>query len=273
MQRQQAREAGVHSVWPAFYRELIAVSLRLLTYLGALVALAILAVGTVRHSVTLAAYELPTRPQWLEIGRQHPAFALALSDLHGGDFRYAFHRHAGGSGRKDTMSWGERDSARSYLMLEIYRPGDEIDRFDRPANEIGARAAELGSISNVAPSAGFDSKFGRFATASFAVAHDTTTRHCLGFALPFDEPRLQIAGVYCRPEGEILDRGLLACALDRLSLNSAGNDLRLAAFFARAELKRSFCGQRNPLLYATARRDGWMAPGTEAKLRGGISER
>jgi hypothetical protein len=196
-----------------------------------------------------------------------------LSDLPRGEFRYAFHRHAGGSGRKDTLSWGERDRAHSYFMLEIYRPGGEIDRFDRPANEIGARVAELGSIKNATPSAGLDSKFGRFATARFVVALDDGTRHCLGFALPFDEPRLQIAGVYCRPEGEIIDHGLLACALDRLSLNSAGNDPQLAAFFARAELKRDFCGQKDPLLYATPRRDRWMTAGAEAKLRGRIGER
>jgi hypothetical protein len=261
------------SVWPAFYRELIAVSLRLLAYLGALAALAILAMETIRHSSTLAAIEMPARSPWVAIARPHPAFTLGLPELHGSEFRYAFHRHAGGAGRKDTMSWGGRSNARSYLMLEIYRPGTEIDRFDRPANEIGIRAAELGSINDVRPSAGLDSKFGRFATADFMLAHDNGARHCLGFALPFDQSRLQIAGVYCRPEGEIVDRGLLACALDRLSLNSAGNDPQLAAFFARAELRRNFCGQKNPLLYATPRRDGWMAPGAEARLRGPISDR
>jgi hypothetical protein len=264
---------AVQSVWPAFYRELIAVSLRLLAYLGGLAALAILAVETIRHPGTLAAIELPARPQWAEIGRPHPAFALALPDLHGGEFRYALHRHTGGSGRKDTMSWGERDRAQSYFMVEIYRPGREIDAFAGPANEIATRVAQLGSIKTVTPSTSLDSKFGRFATAGFSVAHDHGTRHCLGFALPVEEPRLQIAGVYCKPEGEIIDRGLLACALDRLSLNSAGSDTRLAVLFARAELKRTFCGQKSPFLYATPKREGWMAGGSEAKLRGRVSER
>jgi hypothetical protein len=85
--------------------------------------------------------------------------------------------------------------------------------------------------------------------------------------------RLQIAGVYCKPEMEIIDRATLACALDRLSLNSAGSDVRLAAFFARAELKRNFCGQKNPFLYATPKREGWMAAGSEASLRGRVNER
>lgn len=264
---------AVHSVWPEFHRELIAVSLRLLAYLGGLAALAILVVETARHSLTLAAVELPARPQWVEIGRPHPAFTLALPELHGGEFRYGIHRHGGGSGRKDTLSWGERDRAQSYFMLEIYRPGSEIDGFAGPANEIAARVVELGSVKTVTPSMSLDSKFGRFATAGFAVAHDNGTRHCLGFALPSEEPRLQIAGVYCKPEGGIIDRGLLACALDRLSLNSAGSDTRLAALFARAELKRNFCGQKSPFLYATPKREGWMAASSEAKLRGRLGER
>jgi hypothetical protein len=218
---------------------------------------------------------LPTRSQWVEVGRPHPAFALALAlpDLPGGELRYALHRHAGGSGRKDTMSWGERDRAQSYFMLEIYRPGSETGGFAGPANEIVARVVELGSIKTVTPSMSLDSKFGRFATAGFTVAHDNGTRHSLGFALPFEQPRLQIAGVYCKPEGEIIDRGLLACALDRLSLNSAGSDARIAEFLARAEFKRDFCGRKNPLLYATPRREGWMAVGSETRLRGRVSER
>jgi hypothetical protein len=263
----------LQSVWPAFYRELIAVSLRLLAYLGVLAALAIVAVETIRHFNTLAAIELPARPQWVEIARPHPAFTLGLPELHGGEFRYAIRRHSGGFGRKDMMSWGERDRAQSYLMLEIYRPGSEIDSFAGPANEIAARATELGSVKTVTPSTSLDSKFGRLATAGFTVAHDNGTRHCLGFALSVEEPRLQIAGIYCKPEAEIVDRRLLACALDRLSLNSAGSDVRLAAFFARAELKRNFCGQNSLFLYATPKREGWMAGGTEAKLRGRVSER
>jgi hypothetical protein len=46
---------AVHSVWPAFYRELIAVSLRLLAYLGGLAALAILAAEIIGHPGTLSA--------------------------------------------------------------------------------------------------------------------------------------------------------------------------------------------------------------------------
>jgi len=48
-----------------------------------------------------------------------------------------------------------------------------------------------------------------------------------------------------------VDRALLACALDRLTILSAAGNSRVADLFARAELKRSFRARRNPILAAT----------------------
>ncbi|MGC1280634.1 MAG: hypothetical protein WA893_20825, partial [Xanthobacteraceae bacterium] len=47
----------------------------------------------------------------------------------------------------------------------------------------------------------------------------------------------------------------LACALDRLTILSSGSDPKVGALFARAELKRTFCGERNPILAATPERN------------------
>ena len=52
-----------------------------------------------------------------------------------------------------------------------------------------------------------------------------------------------------------VDRATLACALDRLTILSAGGDAKVAGLFARAELKRTFCGERNPILAATPERN------------------
>jgi hypothetical protein len=41
------------------------------------------------------------------------------------------------------------------------------------------------------------------------------------------------------------------CALDRLTLLSAGSEPKVGALFAEAELHRSFCGQRDPILAET----------------------
>jgi hypothetical protein len=171
------------------------------------------------------------------------------------------------------MSADEIDRPVSYFRVEIYRPGAEIETFAAAGNEIAGLAAALGQIQSIAPSASIESKFGRFATAELSIVHNNETRHCFGFVRSFDEPRLQIAGLYCKPEGEITDRAALACALDRLTLVSAGSDAKTAELFARAELKRTFCGQKSPFLYATPRRSDWTAGGPEARLRGRIAER
>ena len=49
----------------------------------------------------------------------------------------------------------------------------------------------------------------------------------------------------------MIERGTLACALDRLTLLAAGSEPKVGALFAQAELNRSYCGQRDPILAAT----------------------
>ena len=62
---------------------------------------------------------------------------------------------------------------------------------------------------------------------------------------------MQLSGWYCNAGEEVVDRAVLACALDRLTLLTAGGDPALAMLFANAEVKRTFCGQRSPILAAT----------------------
>ena len=67
---------------------------------------------------------------------------------------------------------------------------------------------------------------------------------------------------------------MLSCTIDRLTLNSAGGSLALDELFAHAEVKRTFCGQRSPILAATPEREAPAPPPREArhsaKLRGHI---
>ena len=46
---------------------------------------------------------------------------------------------------------------------------------------------------------------------------------------------------------------MLACALDRLTLLSAGSAPKGGALFALAELNCNFCGQLDPILTATSK--------------------
>jgi len=62
---------------------------------------------------------------------------------------------------------------------------------------------------------------------------------------------MQVSGWYCSPGEEVVDRAVLACAIDRLTMLYAGGDPALAMLFANAEVKRTFCGQRSPILAAT----------------------
>jgi hypothetical protein len=70
---------------------------------------------------------------------------------------------------------------------------------------------------------------------------------------------------------------MLSCTIDRLTLNSAGGSSALDELFAQAEVKRTFCGQRSPILAATPEREAPPPPPREAKhalkLRGHVQQR
>ena len=65
------------------------------------------------------------------------------------------------------------------------------------------------------------------------------------------DPRMQLSGWFCQGGTEFVEQSTLACALDRLTLLSAGSEPKVGALFAQAELNRSYCGQRDPILAAT----------------------
>jgi hypothetical protein len=145
---------------------------------------------------------------------------------------------------------GEADSGPPYLQVEIYRPGSEIAGFTQPQAEIAANAAFLDPVNVTREDQPLDSKLGPFSLVSFATGSNAP-RQCLGFVRAYDDPRLQISGWFCQ-EGALIERSTLACALDRLTLLAAGSEPKVGALFAQAELHRSFCGQRDPLLAATS---------------------
>ena len=91
-------------------------------------------------------------------------------------------------------------------------------------------------------------------------ATKTPPRKCLAFVRSYDDPRMQISGWFCQGSSELIERSTLACALDRLTLLAAGSEPKVGVLFAQAELNRSFCGQRNPLLAPTPKhRALWKA--------------
>jgi hypothetical protein len=138
----------------------------------------------------------------------------------------------------------------SFTLLEIYRPGSETRSFPEPQTEIAQSAAALGPIAIAAAQEPLPSKFGPLSIVTFDTSKGVS-RHCLGFVRAYDDPRLQLSGWFCIGGAEFVDRSTLACALDRLTLLAAGSEPKVGALFAQAELNRSFCGQRDPIIAAT----------------------
>jgi hypothetical protein len=149
------------------------------------------------------------------------------------------------------------------------------DHFLDASSEIATRIVDYAVTDDVKPDGRIDSKFGPVPLVDFAVAPNGPTpgheRRCLGFARPFNQPAMQIAGWYCSAGREVVDRAVVACLLDRLTL--VNGDAKLAEMFARAEVKRTFCSQRNPILAATPEREESIAPQQTSKLKAALRGR
>ena len=239
----------MHPALNSWREQLPATLVRLLAYLGGITVLSIGAAHIFQSRPAIDPINPADRPQWVEIEKPFPALVLAIPEAAGVPSHYTILRNRAGAGRKDILSLGEPDGAAPYLQVEVYRPGSEIRHFARPEAEIAKAAAGL-QPAQLGRGEPLNSKFGSLAIVPFA-ATQGTPRHCLGFVRAYDDPRLQLSGWFCQGGADFIDRSTLACALDRLTLLSAGSEPKVGALFATAELHRSFCGQRDPILAPT----------------------
>jgi hypothetical protein len=223
---------------------------RLLAYLGAVAVLSIGAAHVFQSPKVMSVITPVHPPDWIDVERPFQAFALSIPEAADVPASYTIRRHAEGGGRKDILTLGEPDSVSPFLQVEIYRPGSEIRHFADPKAEILAGADSLSPVEMERADKPLASKFGPLTVVSFT-ASKGTPRRCLGFARTYRDPRLQLSGWFCQGGAEIIEQGTLACALDRLTLLAAGSEPKVGALFAQAELKRSYCGQRDTILAAT----------------------
>jgi hypothetical protein len=280
-------------VRPPYYSladEIRATLVRILAYMGGLAVLAVAMASLFQapSALNVAAPELPprlaaqpaaeppTQPAWRTVERPYPAFELLLPEFTTAPAAYAIQRRPSDGARKDVLSWGDAAAPGPFAMVEVFRPGAAGERFLDAESEIAARIVDDTVTDDVKPAGQIDSKFGPVPLIDFAIAAEPAPRRCLGFARAFANPALQIAGWYCSAGAEIVDRATVACMLDRLTIVVA--DTALDAFFARAELKRTFCGQRSPLLAATPEREPGLTQPIRVslkslKLRGRLSTR
>jgi hypothetical protein len=238
----------MHPALHCWREELSDAMVRWLAYLCGIVVLSVAAAHAFQARPAIRAEPAP-QSQWVEIGKPFPAFTLDIPEAAGAPARYAIWRDRQGGGRKDILTLGEPDGADPYFQVEIYRAGGEITRFPAPAATIAADAAALGPVDMQPSAAPLASKFGPLTIVTFTTSQGSS-RHCLGFVRAYDDPMLQLSGWFCRG-GELVERATLACALDRLTLLAAGSEPKIGALFAKAELHRSFCGQRDPILAST----------------------
>lgn len=240
----------VHPALQSWRDELPSSSVRILAYLCA-VALLSIAAAHVSQSPPVMDTIIPENwSAWVDIERPFPAFAISIPEAADVPASYAIRRHVLGGGRKDILALGDADGAAPYLHVEIYRPGTEIRTFADPKTEIIDSAAALGPTELKGVDEPLASKFGPLTIVSFATSK-VTERRCLGFVRSYADPRLQMSGWFCQGGREFVEQSTLACALDRLTLLAAGSEPKIGALFAQAELNRSYCGQRDPILAAT----------------------
>lgn len=253
----------MHPALHSWRDDLPANFVRLLAYVGGLAVVSTVAAHIFQSppssSKTMAPITPVNRSDWIEIERPFPAFALAIPEASDAGSSYAIRRHATGGGRKDILSLGQPDGVGPYLQVEVYRPGVELPRFLDPQAEIETAAAALGPVNVTAESEPLATKFGPAAVVTFT-ATKAPPRKCLAFVRSYEDPRMQMSGWFCQGGSEFIERSTLACALDRFTLLAAGSEPKVGALFAQAELNRSFCGQRNPLLAPTPKhRALWKA--------------
>lgn len=243
-----------------FLSEFSTTLIRLLAYLGCIAMLGIMAVHMGSSIPFAERSEAAPPPEWTQVAKPFPAFSIPMPELSDSAQDYSMRRHTTGGGRRDILSFGELKGTAPHLMVEVYRPLAESVAFENPEREIAARLTDASAIRTAGS---METKFGTVALVEFSLAEPL--RQCIGFVRANEEPQLQILGWHCISGAAMAEREVPACALDRLSLVAAGNDPKLREFFARAELKRNFCGQRSHILAPTPRLGPPGTPAPEIK--------
>jgi hypothetical protein len=254
--------AEIHPALRSFRDEARAFAVRFLAYVCGLASLAAILADLLVGPVGAAIEPKPAaaEPGWTAATRLQPVFTIAKLDFSGVTEPYEALRHPEG-GRKDTLRWALGPAGKPTAEVEIYRPGDEIAEFE-PADAILARRIGNGAPVQTEAAGLIASKFGPVSLLRLSATESGDT--CMGFARSLASPRLQITGWVCQPPSGPAQRVAIACALDQFVLLSAGNDPKLAEWFAAAELKRAGCGT------TTGPNANWMTGVRDPALRGSL---
>jgi hypothetical protein len=253
-------EAPIHLLLRTFAREVQATLVRACLYACLLAAFVLIGMELLARTQGGVVAQ-PVAPEWIDVIKPIPAFALSIPEL-ASEPHYAIRRHASGGGRKDVFTFGDAAAQEATATVEIYRQGAEAD--------LPGESANLPELRLSVPVAWrmIETKFGLAVVEPFTDRGPQGERRCLRVTRAFEDPRLVIDAQFCNPGLELVDRHMAACALDRLTLIAAASDPKLTALFARAELRRNFCGQNSVFLAATPKRTDWIEAARDPRLRG-----
>jgi hypothetical protein len=116
-------------------------------------------------------------------------------------------------------------------------------------------------------------KFGEIEAADMTFT-DNDGRHqsCLAFR---SIGPVGLAGWYCAPQGLAVERPVVSCFIDRLSLLKAGNDKELRNIFTEAEQRRRPCSSKTA---SAGRKPTWLdadgkAPDIRGEMTGSIGQK
>ncbi|WP_050424960.1 hypothetical protein [Bradyrhizobium tropiciagri] len=243
----------------SFVDEVYATLSGLFAYAAVLALFVVLGVYLWRQLPDATAMPVPAAAGWSLAGRQAPAFAISRPDQRDKTDTYEVFRHPEG-GRKDVFRWADANGA-AMAELEIYRPGGEA--MGPAVTEIAGRL-DPGGDRGLEAAGIVDSKFG--SVTLLRPARQDGNLACLGFLKQADAPDLRISGWTCQGASLPAQRAAIVCMLNRLTLLAAGNDPRLAALFAHAELKRTDCVTSGPPALSA----DWVMGSENPLLRGAL---
>ncbi len=183
----------------------------------------------------------PPLPAWIDIPRPFELFGLDVPHLPKSTLIYAARRHRTGGGRQDILTFGKLSGGdEPFIRLMLYRVGtEEAPQAPLFVELVRLTAAAGLSVTRSLTPEDLATRFGDFETADIdLVAGAGMPTPCLGFRGAGLDSSFRISGFACGAPARPLSLPALACLLDRLDLNSAGDDKALAGFFAATELRR-----------------------------------
>jgi hypothetical protein len=217
---------------------------------------------------SVAAQSRPPAPPAPEAWRplRRPIETLALQSAMTDKLPISFVSARRAGGRRDQLTFGYFDESQPDMGIAVRRA--ETATADGLLVEVARHQAERGvAVRRAGRSERLDSKFGPLEIGDMEFAHEGGMRKaCLAFRSA-DWPRgIGIEGWYCAAPGAAVERPVVACFVDRLTVLRAGEDQVLRQFFQDAERRRLSCP---PQAQSAARKPTWLdQDGRRPSMRG-----